>query len=111
MSYLWKPDASPPRLRFIRLGEPKAPNFLVSAMPRRGLLCLGVGTRLGKGPLCLGELAVPFLFLSSLNSRNHYFLVKLTIELNNKHEIGLIEDLNKRIKESVHIYKLHDLNN
>ena len=95
MPHLWKPNASPPRRRSIHLCKPKAPNLPVFATPQRGLLRLGIGPGLGEGPLRLSELAVPFLFLSSVNSRNHYLLVKLTIELNNKHEIGLIEDLNK----------------
>ena len=53
------------------LGKPKATNFLVSTTPRHWLLCLGVGSRLSEGPLRLGEPEVLFLFLSSVNSRNH----------------------------------------
>ena len=44
------------------LGEPEAPNFPVFAMPRCGLLCLGVGPRLGEGPLRLGKPVILFLF-------------------------------------------------
>ena len=62
--------ASPKRMS-AWLGEPKAPNFPVSTTPRCGLLHLGVGTRLSKGPLRLGEPEVLFLFMSSVNSRNH----------------------------------------
>ena len=62
--------ASPKRMSAC-LGEPKAPNFPFSATPHCGLLHLGVGTRLSKGPLCLSEHEVLFLFMSSVNSRNH----------------------------------------
>ena len=55
----------------LRLGELKAQNFSVFATPRRGLLRLSVGPRLGEGPLRLGKLVVLFLFLFSVNSRNH----------------------------------------
>ena len=107
--------SSPPRRRELRLheelllGEPESPNLSVSATSRHGLLRLGVGPRLGKGPLRLGEgplllgegplrLGEPevlFSLISFVNSRNHHLLVRITIELNNKHEIILIDDLNK----------------
>ena len=66
--------SSLPRRRSASLGEPEAPNLSVSAMPRHGLLRLGVGSRLGEGPLRLGEPKVLFLFPSSVNSRNHQFI-------------------------------------
>ena len=53
------------------LGEPKVPNFPVSATPRHGLLRLGVGPCPGEGPLHLGEPEILSLFLSFVNSRNH----------------------------------------
>ena len=49
-----------PRRRSARLGKIEAQNFPVSATPQRGLLRLGVGPRLGKGPLSLGKLKVLF---------------------------------------------------
>ena len=79
----------------LRLGKPESPNLSVSATPRRGLLRLGVGPRLGEGPLRLGEPEVLFSLISFVNSGNHQLLVRITIELNNNHEIKLIDDLNK----------------
>ena len=64
MPFLYNPEA-------LRLGEPEVPIFMVSTMPQCGLLRLGVSSRLGEGPLRLGEPEVLFLFLSSVNSRNH----------------------------------------
>ena len=93
--------SSPPRQRELclceelSLSEPEAPNLAVSAMPRCGLLYLSVGPCLGEGPLCLGKLDVLFSLFSFINSRNHHLLVRITIELNNKHEIGLIDNPNK----------------
>ena len=59
--------SSPTLLRLgegLRLSEPEAPKSLVSTSPQPGLLRLGEGLR-------LGEPVVLFLFLSSVNSRNH----------------------------------------
>ena len=53
-----------PRLRSAHLGEPKAPNVLVSTTPRRGLLHLGIGP-------CLGELKSYFSF---------FFFISLILE-------------------------------
>ena len=63
--FLFKPDLALPSQGLIRLGEPEAPKSLISASPQQRLL------RLGEGPLCLGEPVVLFLFMSSVNSRNH----------------------------------------
>ena len=60
--FLFQLDASSPRRRSVRLSEPEVLNFPVSASPRRRLLCLGEGLR-------LGESEVLFLFISSVNPR------------------------------------------
>ena len=44
------------------LRQPEAPKLPISASPRGRLLLLGVGSRLGEGPLRLSEPAVLFLF-------------------------------------------------
>ena len=70
--FLFQLDASSPRRRSVRLSEPEVLNFPVSASPRRRLLCLGEGLRLGDEDLFrLGESEVLFLFISSINPRNH----------------------------------------
>ena len=56
--FLFQPDASSPRRRFVRLNELEAPKSPDSTSPRQGLL------RLGKPK-------VLFLFMSSVNSINH----------------------------------------
>ena len=56
--FMYKPNLTSPRRRSVHLGEPEAPNFPISASPRQRLLCLG-------------ELEVMFLFISSVNSGNH----------------------------------------
>ena len=96
-----------PRRRSALLGELEAPKFPVSAMPRHGLLRLGIGPCLGEGPLRLGEPAILFLFLSFVNFRNHHLLVRITIELKNKHEIRSIDYPNKLMKGFVLVYKLY----
>ena len=63
-SFQFQADASPPKRRSICLGKPKALKFPVSTSPRQRLLRLSQGLRLGKPE-------VLFLFLSSVNSRNH----------------------------------------
>ena len=59
-------QSSPPRRRELclreelHLSELEAPNLPVFTTPRCGLLYLGVGPRLGEGPLCLGDPEVLF---------------------------------------------------
>ena len=77
-----------PWRRSIRLGKLEAQNCLVSASPRQRLL------HLSEGP-CLGELEVPFSPFPSINSRNHYSFVRTPIEVNDRHEIELVNDPNK----------------
>ena len=61
MPHFWKLDASPPRRRSARLGEPEAPKLLVYASPWERLLHLGISRCLREGPLSLGKPVVLFL--------------------------------------------------
>ena len=69
---------------FARLREPEAQNHPVSASPQRRLLCLR-----------LGEPEVQLFPLPSVYSKNHYSFVRFSIEMNDRHEIGLVADPNK----------------
>ena len=68
------------------LGEPEAQNCPVFTSPRRRLLHLD---------LRLGEPKVMFFPLPSINSRNHYSFVRTPTEVNDRREIGLVDDPNK----------------
>ena len=80
---------------FARLRKLEAQNLPIFASPWRRLLHLSEGPRLGEGPLRLGEPKVQFFPFPSINSRNHYSFVRTLIEVNDKHEIGLVDDPNK----------------
>ena len=95
MTLLFMPDA-------LRLGEDlallhklEAQNCPVSASPW------------GRS---LPKLKSPFFPLPFVNFRNHYSFVRTSIEVIDRHEIRLIDNPNKSMKESIHVYKLYVIN-
>ena len=82
VTLLFRPDA-------LCLSEPKAQICPVSTSPQQRLI------RLSEGPLCLGEPEDPFFPIPSVNFRIYYSFVMTSIEVDNRHEFGLIDDPNK----------------
>ena len=65
---------------------------------------------LGEGCFALANLKTQFLPFPYVNFRIYYSFVRIPIKVNDRHEIGLIDNPIKRIKGSVHVYKLYIIN-